>query len=261
MCTFCVWSKRLHASKLHLTPDASHRRKNKDLQSYGKKSIHFENNPAWLKKEGSSTSEFLPHVFLLKKRSCFVFHYNSSSCSPHSSPPHHPSTHPPRLLAIQTQARWQWWWVTAWGLGKPVGWRWPGWQSPSGSWCPAASSCLWAASQRRTSAGGRRQCRPGPEAASWAARWCRPCWRWGAGPCPWTVVPEVNRTLLVSTKKKWLIMAPFSTFVICGWNLKFRFYLKLNVWEKEQDQVRATCFQTLLSVKQNGNWTWEGIIL
>lgn len=42
--------ERLHASKLHFTPDASHRRKNKDLQSYRKKMIHFENNPAWLKK-------------------------------------------------------------------------------------------------------------------------------------------------------------------------------------------------------------------
>lgn len=80
-----------------------------------------------------------------------------------------------------------------WGSAGPAGWWWPGWQSPSGSWCPAAASCPSAASRRRTSAGGRGRCPPGPAAASSGGRWCRPCWRWGAGPSPSTAVPAEVR--------------------------------------------------------------------
>lgn len=73
-----------------------------------------------------------------------------------------------------------------------VGSRWPGSQSPSGSWCPAGGSCPWGAFRRRTSAGGPGQCPPELVAVSSAGRWCRSCWRSGAGLCRWRAVPSAG---------------------------------------------------------------------
>lgn len=80
-----------------------------------------------------------------------------------------------------------------------AGSRWPGWQNPSGSWCPAGGSCLWGAFQRRTSAAEPAQCSLELVAAFSAGRWSRSCWRSDAGLCRWRAAPSAGTLSSVSS--------------------------------------------------------------